>query len=119
MLEPLICKCCGGHVDRKTLVCGFCGVAYRIKDDFRTVEIRTIERPCEVLCAQMAVDRHELAYHANDQDFSEYIVKSLARGLTDELVKYMEIEKEFGFDPLRDAQIFRARCRVLHPGYKF
>lgn len=116
MLEPLVCKCCGGHIDRKTLKCSFCGVEYR---DHGQTEIRTVERPCEVLCAEMSIDRRTLAYRADDKGYSEFIVRELSRGLADELVKYMEIDKEFEYDPLRDCRIIRARCRVLHPGYKF
>lgn len=119
MLEALICKCCGGHIDRKTLKCSFCGAEHRIVDESNRVVIQTVERPCDVLCAQISVDRRELMFHSGDQRFSEYIVRELAHGLADELVKYMEIEKRVECDPLSDSSVFRARCRVLHPGYKF
>lgn len=116
MIEPLICKCCGAHINIKKQICEYCGATYRISDNTHIVEVKLITQPCDVLVAQMHVDRRMLCY--SDIDYYRYIKESLASSLADKLINYMEIEESFSPDPL-DTPYVRATCRILKPKYKF
>ena len=83
--KPLICKKCGGVIDRFTMKCPFCDTQYeRLRGEepsyYPVVERRGVER----LCVSIAIDECLLARDTDPRDhITRNVLVSLARRLLD------------------------------------
>ena len=118
-LKPLICKRCGGALNRETLKCPYCGTYHKWNPDYGLLkETRIIvDRPgVEVLGVQQAFDRWELADMPRDA-IERITRKGLCGKLAEALYPYMEFE--MSDDYRTDRAIIRGRLRVVKPDYRF
>ena len=114
-LKPYICTQCGGKVNRTTLVCEMCGTHF--KDESQGESCRLIvTRPGVVTLEQsIDVDMEHMMY--SPAEFSQYIIKQLAREFADCIAPYMSVETEN--HPYDHTCTIRARVRLLEPDYRF
>jgi hypothetical protein len=112
-LKPLICQCCGGKIDRKTMKCPYCDTQYEKKFEGTPVSF-TVERPgVHHIRAMARLD--EEAVLRNPEIATKWAMDKLRNGIADGLLEYMRIDTEK--DPLRFCRIIRADVRVLDPTF--
>ena len=115
-LKPLICKRCGGEIDRHDMKCHYCGTYY-IYEDVSTKSVIKVDFPgVEVLNVAQAFSRFELA-NMPKEAIAELTHRSLCGKLAEALYPYMEFE--MSDDYLTDNAIIRGRLRVVKPDYRF
>lgn len=115
-IKPMICEQCGGHVDRKTMRCPYCGTEYAYSNN--GVQIRFEEkRPGEhSIFAQVDVDMDMIAKYPDIAQ--SYALDTLRNEIADALLAFMKISTSTKLDPLCQHQIIRAEVRVIDPEYK-
>lgn len=69
-LKPLVCKCCGGTINRKTMKCEYCGTAYERQGDDVIIRVETFRNPVRTFTACVGVDDNEIS---QDPDRIAYI----------------------------------------------
>ena len=107
-LEALICKQCGGQIDRTTLVCPHCNTAYKMSYD-RVLIHRQLEPNEVVLGAHVSFDPRYLRY--DGQRAIEYETENLTYQLAQQLLPFMEVETKVDLD--RAMLELYGRLRVL------
>lgn len=115
-IKPLVCTECGGHIDRDTMTCKFCGIQFELDNYMQPIIVKRFETKINVLESYMTIPQEMFVLeheHGNLQNLTEYAVKELARQFADKLVPFMEVRREY--NPIFDKQEIRARVRVAQP----
>ena len=115
-LKPLICTECGGHIDRDTMTCKFCGIQYKLDESNMPIFVRRFDPKMETIHTAMYVPRY-MTESMSTKEGSEYAVKQLANQLSKALIPFMEVHNDF--DPRTDSHRIWARVRVYRPDYRF
>lgn len=111
--KPLICQCCGGHIDRKSMKCLYCDTQYEKKFSDTPVTF-TVERPgVHHIGAMVRVD--EAMVRQSPQMATEFAINRLRQGIADGLLDYMRIETSQDYSQF--CRIIRADVRVLEPTF--
>ena len=110
MDNAMICKCCGGTVDRGSLKCNFCGVKYEITP--KPLRVETFRNPVEHFQARFVVS-HEFFCKMELEQVSEIAVKQLAKELSKSIPICMQVTKR---DNLRDfCTEYKGDIRMVRP----
>ena len=98
-MKKLICECCGGQINSKTMKCEYCGTQYKRDYEENTPQIIRVETywsPVRELSCQ--IDVTELINAGWDaQTISDYAVSKMRNKLSEAIAPYirMEIRKEY------------------------
>lgn len=114
-LKPLICPQCGGQVDRARLICKSCGTQFK-EDKVEPLKFVCVRPGVHVLQASREVGR-EIYDVMGEQKASEYILKSMAKELTEHIIPYMDVRTEY--IPYRNTTAVCSRIRILDATYEF
>lgn len=110
MDNAMICKCCGGKVDRGSLRCNFCGVQYEITPSHQCIE--TFQVPVEHFSAKFDVS-HEIFYKMEPEQVSEIAVHQLVKELSKSIPICMQVSKK---ENIRDyITEYRGDIRMVRP----
>ena len=110
MDNPMICKCCGGKIDRGSLKCDFCGVEYEVTP--KPLHIETFQNPVEHFQAKF-VAAHEIFYKMEPEEISEIAVRQLVKQLSKSIPICMQVTKH---DNLRDyCTEYKGDIRMIRP----
>lgn len=115
-IKPLVCTECGGHIDRDTMTCKFCGIQFELDNYFQPIIVKRFDTKINVLESYMSIPQSmfDLEHERGKlQNLTEYAVKELARQFADKLIPFMEVRREY--TPRFDNQEIRARVRVAQP----
>lgn len=111
--KALICQCCGGHIDRRTMKCPYCETQYEKKFDGTPVTF-TVERPgVHHINAMVRLD--EQAIRMNPEGATEFAMNKLRNSIADGLLEYMRIDTCKDYSQF--CRIIRADVRVLDPTF--
>lgn len=82
--KPLLCKNCGGVIDRFTMKCPYCDTQYERSHDGMSVLPVVEQRGVERICVSIAVDDECLVRNPHLRDhITKDVLVSLARHLLD------------------------------------
>lgn len=109
-LKPLICKQCGGHIDRDKLVCNSCGTAYRLDNDYLPVRIELSRAKIQTLTGSVLVPAE---YHLKANDLAEYSLRKMAEQMAERIMPLIDLQTEF--DMKQNAFITHGRLRAIDP----
>lgn len=110
MDNAMICKCCGGTVDRGSLRCNFCGVQYEITPS--PLRIETFQNPVEHFSAKF-VAPGEIFYKMEPEQMSEIAVHQLVKQLSKSIPICMQVSKK---ENMRDYTTeYRGDIRMVRP----
>lgn len=109
-LQALICKCCGGQIEKHNLTCKFCGTQYR-QNYIGTLEIINTNRPIRFINNAVIIPREVIERDADKA--IEYTLHRLAEKLAESLLPLSERVQEYR--PHEDSYIFNMRIGVLEP----
>lgn len=120
-LEALVCTECGGHIDRDTMTCRYCGIQYKLDQDMIPIMVSRFDPHMETLKARIFIPEYvfkaEMGSGADMTKLTEYAVKDLSRKLAEAIVPFMEVRTNY--EPREQMQEFSARVRVYRPDYRF
>lgn len=107
-LKPLICQCCGGQIDRRTMKCPYCETQYNGK--LEPVHIISRSEPYGVQTLQAAVYVDELAFQ-NQEIAMKIAREKLYEAMMKSMTPYVEIEENR--DPCRFGRTLRGRLKIF------
>lgn len=114
-LKPMICECCGGHIDRTTLVCKMCGTAYRFDDDFKPVRIEV--RKCDIKVVQGCVQLpREFVLDTDATEMSKLTLTKMAHNMAEHILPLIEYQTEFDIE--HNMYVTYGRLRVVDPHWR-
>lgn len=120
-LQALVCTECGGHIDRDTMTCRYCGIQYKLDQDMMPIMVSRFEPHMETLKARIFIPEYmvkaEMGREGDMTKLTEYAVKDLSRKLAEAIVPFMEVRNSY--EPCEQIHEFSARVRVYRPDYRF
>lgn len=110
-LNALICKGCGGQIDRDTLTCKSCGTQYKYDGDGKMITIEQFDRKTVYINGSIAVP----AYLVKDdpQMAMEMTLKEVAQEMVKKIIPLIEWQTRF--EPHTMEYITHARIGVAEP----
>ena len=120
-LQALVCTECGGHIDRDTMTCRYCGIQYKLDQDMMPIMVSRFVPHMETLKARIFIPEYmvkaEMDRGGDMTKLTEYAVKDLSRKLAEAIVPFMEVRNSY--EPCEQIHEFSARVRVYRPDYRF
>lgn len=116
-LQALVCTECGGHIDRETMTCRFCGIQYKLDQDMMPIVVSRFDPNMVTVGASITVP-YEMVRGLGCKDASEYAMKDLTKRIAEALVPYLEVTT-YPPEPRTYTQTVEARVRVYRPDYRF
>ena len=110
-LQPLICKGCGGQIDRNTLTCKSCGTEYKYDDDGRLITVEQFDRKTVYINGSIAVPA--FLVNKDPQMAMEMTLKQVATEMAHKILPL--IEWQTTYDPRLMEYITHARLGVAEP----
>lgn len=115
-LKALICKRCGGEIDRHDMKCHYCGTYY-IYENVSTKSVIKVDVPgVEVLQKKIAIPNNAL-FAMPQGEMVDYARKSICESISESLSPYIEFYSENDIATLET--IVMGRLRVVRPDYRF
>lgn len=105
------CECCGGHINRQTMVCEYCGTRYK-KENNEIIRIETFTNPVRTFTAKFAID-HNIIIDYGPEQASEIAIKELANELSKCIAPMMSVYSEFDIDHYR--HIIAGQIKIVEP----
>lgn len=109
-LEMYKCKCCGGHINRATMICEYCGTPYR-EENNRLIRIETFQNPVETFSARVMMDDHIM--RESVELASKVALEQLSHELSKCVLPMMVVEHNF--DPCLGRHEIRGTIKVVRP----
>lgn len=119
-MKALICECCGGRIDRATMVCQMCGTAYKLDEYEQPIRIMEYSTRVETLNSRVAIPRY-LVDHMETEDVMEMTLHKMARQMAEKIMPLIEFTHEY--EPMTQEYVTYGRLKVANPhtttgGYK-
>lgn len=112
-IKKLTCENCGGAIDRKTMMCPYCGTQYERKHDGITVNY-VVDRPgVHTLRAEVRMDYRMVK--DDPECATRYALDRLRHEVADGLLAYMKISTSKDFCEM--SEIIRGEVRVIDPTF--
>lgn len=89
-LKPLVCKCCGGTINRKTMKCEYCGTAYERQGEDAVIRIETFRNPVRTFTACVSISDNDVA--KSPDLMSEVALRQLKTKLSDAIASNMVVD---------------------------
>lgn len=109
-LKALVCECCGGQIDRRTMRCKYCGTEYYVKDE-NVFRVETYNAPVKEMMAGMSIPREAVLNYGDE--YRKFVLEKLSRKLADEMLDCMQVHS--GYDPLTQEYVVKARVKAIVP----
>lgn len=109
--DKLVCECCGGRVNPATLVCEYCGTAYR-RNNVGIYRIETFQAPIDRFVCEVTMDDREM-YMLGPEKTSEIAIHRIADKMAEGLIPMIKYHTEF--DPLTHTYKYRGEIRAIRP----
>ena len=110
-LKPMICECCGGHIDRASLVCKMCGTPYRLDEDMKPIRITEYRGRLVTISGEAHIPSYILA--ENPEYVSRHTLQEMAISMAEKLLPLVEFEHTM--NPRTQEMITYGRIRVAAP----
>ena len=93
-MEKLVCECCGGTINRSTMICEFCGTKYKRSEyEIQPIRIETYRNPVQTL--RYGVDISEMVeYGLSSAEISEIAMKEICDKLSEQIAPYIQLRTE-------------------------
>ena len=110
-LTQLICKGCGGQIDRDTMTCTSCGTQYKYDDDGRLITV--VEYSKKVLYINGEIGIPAFYIKDNLEGAMEMSLNELAKEIAKKIIPLTEIQMRFS--PETQMYFMHARLGVAEP----
>lgn len=116
-LQKLQCDQCGGRIDGVTLTCQSCGMQYRLNEDFTLGRVEIYHGRFQMLEGKIAIPSYVL-YNIGETEFAEMTLHSLAKGMAEKILPFMEFKTMLNPDPVDNYITTIGTIRVAEPNHK-
>ena len=106
--KPLICDCCGGTINPRTMRCEFCETPYK-REVAGIVELRRSGE--KTLTTSFSIDRRAL--REEGAPIMEYCLNNMAGKMAEQLMPFCDFASRY--EPESDRIYMSARLRVVEP----
>ena len=107
--KALICTCCGGTINPRTMKCEYCDTSYRRHVD-GIIEYRRPGEDC--LTSSFSIDRHAL--RDEGAPLMRHCLNEMAHKMAEQLLPYCEFDSRYDIET--DRILLRSRLRVVRSG---
>lgn len=119
-MKALVCECCGGRIDRATMVCQMCGTAYKLDEYEQPIRIMEYSARVETLNSKVSLPRY-LVEHMGTEDVMEMTLHKMAQQMAEKIMPLIEFTHEY--EPMTQEYVTYGRLKVANPhtttgGYK-
>lgn len=111
-MKALICECCGGRIDRVTMLCQMCGTAYKLDEYEHPIRIIEYSTKVETLACKVTIPRY-LVEGMGKNEAMEMTLKKMAHNMAEKIMPLIEFSHEY--DPLHQDFITYGVLRVANP----
>lgn len=112
-LKPLVCKNCGGQIERSTMKCPYCGTQYESPNGMLKI---VVDRPgFHTIRCETRVDMENMRH--NPEAAKEYVLRDMREQIADGLLAYMKFMTSESYDFMHRCQIIRGEVRVVDPTF--
>ena len=112
-MDKYKCSCCGGNINRATMICEYCGTRY--KEEYgNVIRVETFQNPVRTLASRAVID--DFAMRTDPQGYSEFAIKQLARQFAECIAPYMDLE--YSVDNLTRTARLDAKIKIVEPIHK-
>ncbi len=87
--EALICQCCGGHINRTTYKCEYCGTQYKSEQD-QIIRIETYHNPVRSIKSSVRLD-HKMVLQLGPEAAAEIVMREITRELSKSLAPFIKL----------------------------
>ena len=108
-MKPLICQCCGGRIDRKTMRCPYCDTQYNGKLEPATKIIYGERRDYDILHASVCLK--EALFRENQAMAQKIAMEKLMQAMAKGLEPYVEVKEHC--DPTSFSRIITGAIRLF------
>lgn len=117
-IEPLICKNCAGTINRKSMICEYCGTHYKMEhEELMPLRIEHFSSPVRVFKTQHAVSDELMHSGISPDAIADHVMCNMRDQLAKAIAECMEMETHF--EPKTMQQIFTAKIRIVEPDFRF
>ena len=109
-LKPLVCSQCGGHIDRESLICNACGIAYKLDDNFLPVRIELRKAEVRTISGEVHLPRE---YLLDSNEIAEISLQQMAEQMAERILPLIEYTTEY--DIYTNSYRTFGRLRVVDP----
>lgn len=111
-MEKMICTCCGGTIDRRTLKCEYCGTQYVMKDDNPVIRVETFHNPVRHVAARTIIPR-EMASAMRPEDFKKYVLNRAIENIAESISDCVKFDTMY--DPAMMEYVVHSHLKVVEP----
>ncbi len=107
------CSCCGGNINRATMICEYCGTRY--KEEYGNVmRIETFRNPVHTIKTQLAID--DYALRLSPKEYSEFAIRELVNQFAECIAPYMDIH--YSHEYITGIAALEAQIKIVQPSHK-
>ncbi len=117
-MKKLICECCGGRINEKSMVCEYCGTKYVFDSVQKDIRAENKQRfaPCRVLESKVLISEED-KIRMNKDEIHRYVMRNISRRIAELIEPLLEIKSEY--DYIENREVVTAKIRVVDPEYLF
>ena len=112
-MRRLVCESCGGQIDRDTLVCKHCGVAYKLDEYEMPIRIMEYSTKVETLSSCVRVPSYLVEAGMDAEQIMEMTIHQMAEQMANRIMPLMEFQHEY--DPRSCEYVTYGRLKVANP----
>lgn len=112
-MRRLICDGCGGQIDRDTLVCKHCGVAYKLDEYEMPIRVMEYSTKVETFSGCVRVPSYLVEDAKDAEQIIEMSLQQLAKQMAKKIMPLMEFQHEY--DPRSCEYVTYGRLKVANP----
>lgn len=109
-MDKYKCTCCGGNINRATMMCEYCGTLY--KEEMGVLRIETYTNPVRTLAAKCIIPRREI-YFFGEGESANMAMRSIRDQIAEALTEVMSYDVEF--DTTGGVYIVRGQVKAVTP----
>lgn len=111
-LKPMICECCGGHIDRVSLTCKMCGTPYRLDEECKPIRVVQYDSKIETISGCIRLPSYMVV--SNPEEAMRFSLNQLAEKMVEKMMPLLEYEQSYDHRSMEYVTYGRIRVAVPH-----
>lgn len=112
-MKKLVCECCGGIIDRDTLICRSCGVAYKLDEFMHPIRVMEYSTRVDTLTSCVRVPAYLVRDDKDATTIMEMSLHQMAEQMAEKIMPLIELRHEY--EPMTQEYVTYGRLKVANP----
>lgn len=112
-MRRLICDGCGGQIDRDTLICNHCGVAYKLDEYEMPIRVVEYAQRVDTFSGCVRVPAYLVKDAKDAEQIMEMSLHQMAKQMAEKIMPLIELQHEF--EPATQEYVTYGRLKVANP----